>query len=80
MRIELIGAHLRDLAPVLPTIEPVPDRPTLVIGMGSSRYAADPVVRAARTGGRTVAADLASLARPLPAGTQVVAVSATQSK
>lgn len=75
--LELIGAHLRDLAPVLSTIDPLPDRPTLVLGMGSSRYAADPVVRAVRAGGRTVAADLASLARPLPAGTQVVAVSAT---
>jgi hypothetical protein len=74
--LELIGTHLRGLAQALPTIEPVPDRPTLVLGMGSSRYAAEPVVRAGRAGGRAVASDLASLARPLPPGTQVIAVSA----
>jgi fructoselysine-6-P-deglycase FrlB-like protein len=75
--LELIGTGLRELAELLPGIDPLPERPTLVLGMGSSRYAAGPVVRAARAAGRLVAADLASLAGPLPPRTQVVAVSAT---
>lgn len=77
--LELVPQSLERLATALPqSLSPLRGR-VLVLGMGSSAYAAAPVVRAARAGGSNVWLELASTAQlPPPApDLTVVAVSAT---
>lgn len=81
--LELIPSSLTALADRL-TLDPSPwsqvlgrDERVLVIGMGSSRYASEPVARAARAAGIDVVVDLASEIGRVADGTTVVAVSAT---
>jgi fructoselysine-6-P-deglycase FrlB-like protein len=72
--LQRLAAALDDGLPEIPTASR-----TLVLGMGSSRYAADPVARAARAAGRDVTVELASATLLPPASDElrVIAVSAT---